>query len=255
MRGVYNLHHAPAPEHHGSSPHARGLQTAVRPPGPPPRIIPACAGFTIPQDDVASCATDHPRMRGVYGCLQYAPTCHAGSSPHARGLLTVETQPGQLPRIIPACAGFTRVILITEDESQDHPRMRGVYFTQFTAAEKPPGSSPHARGLPHYLVTQRRSTRIIPACAGFTSHRDQRHDDLTDHPRMRGVYGAPSVSHPVGCGSSPHARGLPPAPGYHLCIPRIIPACAGFTSHPGPPPTARWDHPRMRGVYPPRHCQ
>ena len=107
--------------------------------------------------------------------------------------------------------------------------MRGVYTKAGTKGRLARGSSPHARGLP--------------------GHRDQRHGDLTDHPRMRGVY--------VGCqslwralaGSSPHARGLPLTVHVVQAHKRIIPACAGFTRPVTGSVCGMPDHPRMRGVY------
>ena len=71
----------------------------------------------------------------------------------------------------------------------------------------------------------------------------------SDHPRSRGVYGAPSSKMNRSAGSSPLARGLL----YRNLTPHalngIIPARAGFTLRrrwrAGPPE----DHPRSRGVY------
>ena len=72
--------------------------------------------------------------------------------------------------------------------------------------------------------------RIIPACAGFTFVVTNSDNEERDHPRMRGVY---VVTAPVSGGdegSSPHARGLPVPSWRRGACPRIIPACAGFTT-------------------------
>ena len=74
-----------------------------------------------------------------------------------------------------------------------------------------------------------RLVRIIPAHAGFTGHRDQRHGDPTDHPRTRGVYPRPR-----------------PRPHHHE---GIIPAHAGFTCVRLSLRARVADHPRTRGVY------
>ena len=90
---------------------------------------------------------------------------------------------------------------------------------------------------------------IIPARAGFT-HRD---GDLVavqgDHPRSRGVYGAPSPTLCADRGSSPLARGLPAFFLGGIWEKGIIPARAGFTVLPGYTPGRDVDHPRSRGVY------
>ena len=73
----------------------------------------------------------------------------------------------------------------------------------------PPGSSPHARGLPSNLRKIAGEKRIIPARAGFTTDALQGAWYLADHPRTRGVYEAVARMLAADAGSSPHARGLP----------------------------------------------
>ena len=127
MRGVYALLLVDGWWGLGSSPHARGLPiedgivTATQ------RIIPACAGFTRGEGECRVHGGDHPRMRGVYYAPAHRLRRRRGSSPHARGLpgpLTAEDAP---QRIIPACAGFTRLPDGHRLRGRDHPRMRGVY--------------------------------------------------------------------------------------------------------------------------------
>ena len=70
-----------------------------------------------------------------------------------------------------------------------------------------------------------------------------------DHPRSRGVYGGSAPSTRSTPGSSPLARGLPPAGRATHMDSGIIPARAGFTQRRwGTHPAGR-DHPRSRGVY------
>ena len=111
---------------------------------------------------------------------------------------------------------------------------------------------------------------IIPARAGFTGLRRRRRRAPADHPRSRGVYGAPSCtgggapgSSPLArglprfrggvpqipAGSSPLARGLPQGIGADATVYRIIPARAGFTRWSCPGRGRNRDHPRSRGVY------
>ena len=91
------------------------------------------------------------------------------------------------------------------------------------------GSSPLARGLhlssPFFFCP----SRIIPACAGFTTYGCRAQSKLQ--------------------GSSPLARGLPDRARVHGDDLGIIPACAGFTRWGRGRGRRRRDHPRLRGVY------
>ena len=113
--------------------------------------------------------------------------------------------------------------------------MRKVYHMVYFIVTEVGGSSPYARGL---LTDGEGGTvvgRIIPAC-----------------PRMRGVYIRNPIASFTYMGSSPLARGLLNRTLDIGQVMGIIPARAGFTrrlrrrSRPHP------DHPRSRGVYPPR---
>ena len=198
------------------------------------RIIPACAGFTWSRDRCHATGTDHPRMRGVYRVTARRPMSQQGSSPHARGLLWGEPTMWALVRIIPACAGFTRLSVCRRVRASDHPRMRGVYWEDGSGARPAVGSSPHARGLPVGVRDQPAAGGIIPACAGFTTPAGDLSMHCRDHPRMRGVYSQSSQSRGSSAGSSPHARGLPSGTSRQRVSSGIIPACAGFTRCAGP---------------------
>ena len=239
-----------APATSGSSPLARGLPGGEHGAECAGRIIPARAGFTCPAPASRRRRPDHPRSRGVYARAPPPGALRWGSSPLARGLLQDE-QGSQPPRrIIPARAGFTTAAPLPRSGTKDHPRSRGVYVRASRWALESSGSSPLARGLHGQLHVDAVQRRIIPARAGFT-HRPQRHEVLRrDHPRSRGVYGAPTGARTEHRGSSPLARGLRwSAPG-HLSGLWIIPARAGFTGRPASRSSPTWDHPRSRGVYP-----
>ena len=233
----------------GSSPHARGLPRSQSSCLILSGIIPACAGFTTPREDVTGIMRDHPRMRGVYGITRRGERPAEGSSPHARGLRPARIVTADTYRIIPACAGFTDRLPARQVQDTDHPRMRGVYAEAFALPVIEGGSSPHARGLLVTPAEQESRGGIIPACAGFTAWWCGRVRPGWDHPRMRGVYRRVGSGPRPRLGSSPHARGLPARPATSRPQGRIIPACAGFTRRPR---RSRWrgrDHPRMRGVY------
>ena len=192
---------------------------------------------------------DHPRSRGVYHGRPSTGPRAGGSSPLARGLLSVALRPVCGARIIPARAGFTVKCLFMIAHSPDHPRSRGVYRPRRLSRRTRAGSSPLARGLRTYPRLRAGARRIIPARAGFTRWGRRRRGGGRDHPRSRGVYIVDRRPYSGGPGSSPLARGLRhrarrPAPGEG-----IIPARAGFTGSPGTRPPPWPDHPRSRGVY------
>ena len=209
MRGVYPSWSSAHWQRSGSSPLARGLLQALAEDDRERRIIPACAGFTPASGGAWWPTTDHPRLRGVY----------PGTRADCR----------RCPGIIPACAGFTTCRTSPECSLKDHPRLRGVYQAVMLVAPQWLGSSPLARGLPQAGMEAVAASRIIPACAGFTTCRAGRKSSRWDHPRLRGVYDGVKAILTSKDGSSPLARGLRARPGLRRRPGRIIPACAGFT--------------------------
>ena len=154
---------------HSDHPRMRGVYSVPRQAGKSFLwIIPACAGFTRRSTVVIRSLPDHPRMRGVYRVRGWCAVSGVGSSPHARGLPRIPFRTAQYPRIIPACAGFTRYRRRWRDRDRDHPRMRGVYVSRTRALNSSDGSSPHARGLRMPTYASPEDLGIIPACAGFT---------------------------------------------------------------------------------------
>ena len=111
------------------------------------------------------------------------------------------------------------------------------------------GSSPLARGLRLAAAEHEAIDRIIPARAGFTSHRPGPSHRAGDHPRSRGVYVDKAVNKRRMAGSSPLARGLRGGGRGRLHHGRIIPARAGFTPVHHERRLGPADHPRSRGVY------
>ena len=175
-----------------------------------------------------------------------------GSSPLARGLLTVADSTGSPARIIPARAGFTATGSRRLPTRPDHPRSRGVYSASISRSLACTGSSPLARGLPRPDWEGGEATRIIPARAGFTRRRSQSRSRLLDHPRSRGVYQGSWRRRRSPRGSSPLARGLRTTVRASSSLVRIIPARAGFTVFGVHAHGPLRDHPRSRGVYPKR---
>ena len=194
--------------------------------------------------------TDHPRSRGVYIRASRPRHCGTGSSPLARGLPQRDVTSMMALGIIPARAGFTCLRSSRRSSSQDHPRSRGVYTRSPGHPASVYGSSPLARGLPHVELDGDLRCGIIPARAGFTNVLNAKSQHTRDHPRSRGVYGAPIFLSVPLLGSSPLARGLRIVIRALILVRRIIPARAGFTCSTPSNSGRNWDYPRSRGVYP-----
>ena len=233
----------------GSSPLARGLPHRRARYRRAARIIPARAGFTLGVQLTDIRRRDHPRSRGVYPCVRGLQHGVSGSSPLARGLLLGPLRARFGLGIIPARAGFTWTGTTSPSPRTDHPRSRGVYWPTPSSGSAPPGSSPLARGLPWRPGPVAMDAGIIPARAGFTRPRLQRHLRRRDHPRSRGVYWRAARRRTGRDGSSPLARGLRARAVSGVCQYRIIPARAGFTPSRSRARSGRADHPRSRGVY------
>ena len=111
------------------------------------------------------------------------------------------------------------------------------------------GSSPRARGTLFGAQLGIAHGRFIPAGAGNTCNFRGMGVAAPVHPRGRGEHFGRSYDGRSGFGSSPRARGT------HLTFlgkqydPRFIPAGAGNTSPPRPPPWPRPVHPRGRGEH------
>ena len=191
-RGVYGDLTRPLGGNCGSSPLARGLPRGKAVASGAKGIIPARAGFTGEVLLGFGEDADHPRSRGVYGCIRRIRGLRRGSSPLARGLPSIQDRMLVSARIIPARAGFTDRRADPRPSDPDHPRSRGVYAIFSLCSMRSAGSSPLARGLhsPHDRCLPR--SGIIPARAGFTSARCRSPRGSADHPRSRGVYQASS---------------------------------------------------------------
>ena len=130
----------------GSSPHARGAHSVYLAARSLGGIIPACAGSTPRACGRSLGSRDHPRMRGEHAANNASRGGVGGSSPHARGALSLQMAEARELGIIPACAGSTRVSARGRAHLGDHPRMRGEHRGADSGRAGWAGSSPHARG-------------------------------------------------------------------------------------------------------------
>ena len=235
----------------GSSPLARG--TRVRPCAgeDPRRFIPARAGNTGTLRVATTLKTVHPRSRGEHSRSRSGPRGLFGSSPLARGTLSVMAHSMILDRFIPARAGNTRERLRPAHVGSVHPRSRGEHFYEVAFLAWATGSSPLARGTLDARRGAVRTPRFIPARAGNTSSEHSSTWRFTVHPRSRGEHDDRIVSSVLRPGSSPLARGTPPPSTPPRGASRFIPARAGNTPSFPARSTPSSVHPRSRGEHSP----
>ncbi|EFW09843.1 hypothetical protein HMPREF9005_1167 [Actinomyces sp. oral taxon 178 str. F0338] len=152
----------------GSSPRVRGKRVRGRRGRGVGGLIPACAEKTPARASATSDSPAHPRVCGENLAAAAAGASTLGSSPRVRGKPGQWHAEGQPGRLIPACAGKTKVCVVTTPPDRAHPRVCGENSAcdgQHTPAS---GSSPRVRGKHHQIRRAGRVGGLIPACAGKT---------------------------------------------------------------------------------------
>ena len=109
----------------GSSPLARGPQSAHDGKATTFGLIPARAGTTVFPRRTPGVAGAHPRSRGDHYPPGNAAGVDGGSSPLARGPRFLSVVPASSPGLIPARAGTTAVTALRGLSRRAHPRSRG----------------------------------------------------------------------------------------------------------------------------------
>ena len=130
----------------GSSPLARGtlkMNLCIRLIS---RFIPACAGNSGEYAVVKCVKAVHPRLRGELIFSNSMALLYPGSSPLARGTLTLLGATLFMERFIPACAGNSSYRQEPEWRRSVHPRLRGELPEPRKHRLSYSGSSPLARG-------------------------------------------------------------------------------------------------------------
>ena len=207
MCGEHNRGSSFGQSHKGSSPHVRGARQACDDALQESGIIPACAGSTTVGKTKLLFIWDHPRMCGEHEFFQILVAFGEGSSPHVRGAQVRVKLAVHTCGIIPACAGSTTSVSVSQTSPRDHPRMCGEHLALRISLHSWLGSSPHVRGAPRCRPAGRNTLWIIPACAGSTWIAVALYLRSRDHPRMCGEHLMMSSSVSAISGSSPHVRG------------------------------------------------
>ena len=111
----------------GSSPLARGTLKRTHIATAAVGLIPARAGNTPSIETLMRHTGAHPRSRGEHQELLSMPVRFLGSSPLARGTLTVLLRQLSNHGLIPARAGNTPYQFVTTPPTKAHPRSRGEH--------------------------------------------------------------------------------------------------------------------------------
>ena len=171
---------------HGSSPRVRG-KLANDPNAPADwGLIPACAGKTATKQSPSNSERAHPRVCGENRHIRARRPVGWGSSPRVRGKQTLTRAQMDETRLIPACAGKTRLMVSSWIGPQAHPRVCGENSLDNRTAFGVAGSSPRVRGKPSSKTAPSGTSRLIPACAGKTSWRPTPPLVFWAHPRVCG---------------------------------------------------------------------
>ena len=110
------------------------------------------------------------------------------SSPLTSRLPNILLLVTQYLRIIPACAGTTRLLPTTMLVYRNHPYLRRDYILPDLAWDLAPESSPLTWGLQEESDELWNRIGIIPACVGTTQHDQNNLDSKKNHPCLRRDY-------------------------------------------------------------------
>ena len=152
-----------------------------------------------------------------------------GSSPLARGTLSLINDPKLLAGLIPARAGNTYFSCDYWEVARAHPRSRGEHLLPVVVHAAAEGSSPLARGTRFAHAAAVNFDGLIPARAGNTGCTAQENGGHGAHPRSRGEHVWLYENAVKPAGSSPLARGTQEAINYLDLDNGLIPARAGNT--------------------------
>ena len=233
----------------GSSPLARGTRMFTVCISLMVGLIPARAGNTARPRSRLGCCWAHPRSRGEHLTSDTQIIVSGGSSPLARGTRPLAHDVLAGDGLIPARAGNTKRDWSAVVEAGAHPRSRGEHGILALARPDSRGSSPLARGTPTQSDDVRGLAGLIPARAGNTHGFYCVEFSHGAHPRSRGEHTSEQTHECWPSGSSPLARGTPPARSPLTAQMGLIPARAGNTVMPTRFKIGRWAHPRSRGEH------
>ena len=154
--------------HTGTSPRMRGKRRPASAHPRPNRNIPAYAGKTLSTIFSTFSITEHPRVCGENASGDSISHSAKGTSPRMRGKPEYCFDYVFWPRNIPAYAGKTRTHTDWWRTTQEHPRVCGENFHEFSLRFFSKGTSPRMRGKHLHVCKVFVVSGNIPAYAGKT---------------------------------------------------------------------------------------
>ena len=130
-----------------------------------------------------------------------------GSSPRVRGKRFERACGLAKLRLIPACAGKTKIPFLNRLSRTAHPRVCGENFDFIEDFLHFTGSSPRVRGKLRFYRGFSALHGLIPACAGKTRRTLEVTRTARAHPRVCGENKVATAAQPHFKGSSPRVRG------------------------------------------------
>ena len=231
----------------GSSPRGRGKRAPGGARRGLRRLIPAWAGKTLRWSPRPPARPAHPRVGGENSRSRRAKRAHCGSSPRGRGKPYSQVNVGPSTGLIPAWAGKTGAVVVSQSRNAAHPRVGGENLRAQNRPAYHSGSSPRGRGKPGAPPAQPGGRRLIPAWAGKTRHRCGSQVLAPAHPRVGGENRWTCGACRNVSGSSPRGRGKLAVVGLDSLDERLIPAWAGKTRLQARYASDRRAHPRVGG--------
>ena len=165
----------------------RGKERAYLGTGIHSGITPACAGKRPAPPAQLPLLKDHPRVCGEKDERIAQSDELAGSPPRMRGKGNLKIALVLGVGITPAHAGKSRRRPSGNAQGRDHPRMCGEKSCCGFHTASILGSPPHVRGKVRLCRHRSPCSRITPACAGKSTHKDMTtEDNMGSPPHVRG---------------------------------------------------------------------
>ena len=191
----------------GLSPRGRGKPWVSLRPSLSVGSIPAWAGETRHDGQLAQTDRVYPRVGGGNGAATGFGVAWAGLSPRGRGKLMQTVNQHPSIRSIPAWAGETLDKRITMQRRTVYPRVGGGNLLIANWMSGAGGLSPRGRGKRAPLSARRASRRSIPAWAGETREARRPYPYHAVYPRVGGGNDLYQPFHKLVAGLSPRGRG------------------------------------------------
>ncbi len=211
------------------------------------RNTPASAGRTGRCSPRGPAPAEHPRVGGEDDRRYTGHEKTGGTPPRRRG---GQEGPGVFLlgfRNTPASAGRTACRLLTGWWPAEHPRVGGEDPEDVDYRVGRFGTPPRRRGGRVRAALNGERGRNTPASAGRTHCRARTAPSRSEHPRVGGEDGTPTVGLPRSGGTLPRRRGGPPLGLRRPWTGRNTPASAGRTSRGWPRTPWPSEHPRVGG--------